>query len=103
MKFPSRLIQFWLPERLIPFENNPRTHSDAQVRQTAWSMQKFGFINPLIVDENSGLIAGQVACGTSVGLKYQSSFLITCRKPKSGPTSSLITSWHGGASQQGEV
>jgi len=58
MKFPSRLIQFWPLERLIPYENNPRTHSHKQVKQIARSLKKFGFVNPLIVDENSGLLAG---------------------------------------------
>ena len=58
MKFPSRLIQFWPLERLIPYEKNPRTHSHKQVKQIARSLKKFGFVNPLIVDENSGLLAG---------------------------------------------
>jgi ParB-like chromosome segregation protein Spo0J len=58
VKFPSLFIQFWPLERLIPYEKNPRTHSHKQVKQIARSLKKFGFVNPLIVDENSGLLAG---------------------------------------------
>ena len=58
MKFPSLFIQFWPLERLIPYEKNPRTHSHKQGKQIARSLKKFGFVNPLIVDENSGLLAG---------------------------------------------
>ena len=58
MKFPSQHIQLWPLERLIPYDRNPRKHSDAQVKQIANSMQRFGFLNPLLVDEKAGLIAG---------------------------------------------
>jgi DNA modification methylase len=58
MKFPSQHIEFWPLERLIPYEKNPRTHSDAQVAQLAESMKRFGFTCPLIVDGASGILAG---------------------------------------------
>lgn len=43
---------------LIPYENNTRTHSDAQVKQVADSIKEFGFTNPVLIDENLGIIAG---------------------------------------------
>lgn len=43
---------------LIPYVNNSRTHSDEQITQIASSMQEFGFTNPVLIDENNGLIAG---------------------------------------------
>lgn len=43
---------------LLPAKRNPRTHSDAQVAQIAASIREFGFTNPLLVDEASGIIAG---------------------------------------------
>ena len=43
---------------LIPYARNSRTHSDAQVGQIAASIKEFGFLNPIIVDGNSGIIAG---------------------------------------------
>ena len=43
---------------LIPYANNARTHSDEQVTQIASSIKEFGFINPVIVDADGGIIAG---------------------------------------------
>lgn len=43
---------------LIPYINNARTHSEAQIKQIASSIQEFGFTNPVLVDENNGIIAG---------------------------------------------
>jgi ParB-like chromosome segregation protein Spo0J len=43
---------------LIPYANNARTHSDAQVAQIAGSIRAFGFNNPVLIDEHSTIIAG---------------------------------------------
>jgi len=43
---------------LTAAEHNPRTHSDAQIRQIAASMTAFGWTNPILVDEHSRIIAG---------------------------------------------
>jgi ParB-like chromosome segregation protein Spo0J len=43
---------------LIPYARNSRTHSDAQVSKIAASIREFGFLNPVIVDGSSGIIAG---------------------------------------------
>ncbi|CAB4130403.1 ParB/Sulfiredoxin [uncultured Caudovirales phage] len=43
---------------LIPFAKNSRTHSDEQVLQIAASIREFGFTNPVLVDEEDGIIAG---------------------------------------------
>ena len=45
-------------EALIPYINNSRTHSDEQVAQIAASIKEFGFNNPILVDKDSGIIAG---------------------------------------------
>ena len=39
-------IERWPLERLIPYANNARTHSDEQVAQIAASIAEFGFVNP---------------------------------------------------------
>jgi DNA modification methylase len=44
--------------KLIPYARNARTHSDEQVAQIAASIREFGFLNPVIVDEKGGIIAG---------------------------------------------
>jgi len=43
---------------LIPYVNNARTHSPEQVAQIAASIKEFGFCNPVLIDGNSGIIAG---------------------------------------------
>ncbi len=43
---------------LIPYENNSNKHSDEQVEQIANSIEKFKFTNPILIDENNGIIAG---------------------------------------------
>jgi len=43
---------------LIPYARNARTHSDAQVAQIAASIKEFGFLNPIIIDGDNGIIAG---------------------------------------------
>ena len=41
---------------------NARTHSRAQIRQIAQSIQTFGFGAPVLVDENLTLLAGEGRC-----------------------------------------
>lgn len=56
---------------LIPYARNSRTHSDAQVAQIAASIKEFGFINPVIVDGENGIIAGhgRVLAARKLGMK----------------------------------
>jgi ParB-like chromosome segregation protein Spo0J len=51
-------IQLWPIEKLRPYERNPRTHNEAQVDQIAASMVEFGWTNPILIDENAGILAG---------------------------------------------
>src|SRR5256884_8357136 len=43
---------------LRPYPNNARTHSKKQVRQIANSIAKFGFCNPVLIDDDKQIIAG---------------------------------------------
>ena len=45
-------------EKLIPYVNNSRTHSDEQVAQIAASIREFGFNNPVLIDKDDTIIAG---------------------------------------------
>ena len=44
--------------KLTPYENNARTHSEAQLNRIAESISEFGFINPILIDKEYGIIAG---------------------------------------------
>ena len=45
-------------DKLIPYANNARTHSPAQINKLRSSLREFGFINPVIVDKELNVIAG---------------------------------------------
>ena len=45
-------------KQLNPYKNNARTHSEKQVEKIANSIEEFGFINPVLIDSNYGIIAG---------------------------------------------
>jgi hypothetical protein len=47
-----------LVRELKPYPNNARTHSKKQVRRIANSIDRFGFNNPVLIDENNQVIAG---------------------------------------------
>lgn len=49
----------WRPTKdLVPYQNNARTHSDAQIDQVVASIQEFGWTNPILIDAENGIIAG---------------------------------------------
>ena len=45
-------------EKLVPYVNNARTHSADQINKLRSSIREFGFINPVIIDKDYGVIAG---------------------------------------------
>jgi ParB-like chromosome segregation protein Spo0J len=55
---------------LIPFINNPRTHSQDQISIIAASIRQFGWTNPVLIDARSGIIAGhgRVLAARKLGL-----------------------------------
>ena len=44
--------------KLVPYVNNARTHSPEQITKLRSSLREFGFINPVIIDRDYGVIAG---------------------------------------------
>ncbi len=45
-------------DKLIPYVNNARTHSQEQINKLRASLREFGFINPVIIDKDFNIIAG---------------------------------------------
>lgn len=43
---------------LIGYINNSRMHTDEQISQVAASIKEFSFTNPVLIDEENGIIAG---------------------------------------------
>lgn len=55
---------------LTPYAGNARTHSKKQVKQIADSIARFGFTNPVLIDDQNGIIAGhgRVLAAKSMGM-----------------------------------
>ena len=78
----------------MPYARNSRTHSPQQVDKIAASIREFGFLNPIIVDGENGIIAGhgRVMAAQKLGLAdLQSSRHRTLRMPSAAPMSSQTT------------
>ena len=43
---------------LRPYQRNARTHSRRQINKIAASIERFGFVNPVLIDESGQIIAG---------------------------------------------
>lgn len=51
-------IEYRAPEALKPYPGNARTHDDAQIEVLMGSIRAFGFVNPVLVDEDGVIVAG---------------------------------------------
>lgn len=72
-------IEYKSVDDLIPYVNNSRTHSDEQVTQVAASIKEFGFTNPILIDENNGIIAGHGRLMAAKKLKLEQVPTITLK------------------------
>jgi ParB-like chromosome segregation protein Spo0J len=45
-------------DKLIPYANNARVHSEDQIIKLQSSLREFGFVNPVLIDKDYGIIAG---------------------------------------------
>lgn len=45
-------------EELVPYANNAKRHSAVQISQIRASLREFGFVAPVLIDENCNIIAG---------------------------------------------
>jgi DNA modification methylase len=66
----SSKIEIRPVSQLKPYRNNARAHSKKQIRQIADSISRFGFNNPVLVDDAGQIIAGhgRVAAAKLLGL-----------------------------------
>ena len=64
-------IAYLPPERLRPSPNNARTHSKKQLKQIARSIERFGFVNPVLISDDFEIIAGhgRVEAAKILGLR----------------------------------
>src|SRR5262252_6742862 len=56
--WPGEAVERWPLDKIQPYPRNMRTHTPAQVKQIADSMERFGVTTPVLVDEAGELIFG---------------------------------------------
>jgi DNA modification methylase len=71
---PARLnveiqVELWQIEKLIPRDNNPRTHGNLQIGQIAASIEEFGFTNPILIEPDGLILAGHARLAAAKKLK----------------------------------
>lgn len=56
---------------LVPYARNSRIHSDEQIDKIAASIREFGFLNPIIIDGQNGIVAGhgRIMAAKKLGIK----------------------------------
>ena len=57
--------------KLVPYANNARTHSPEQINKLRGSLREFGFVSPVIIDKDYGILAGhgRVAAARAEGME----------------------------------
>src|SRR3984893_13914288 len=65
---PADRVERWPIERLIPYANNPRLHSEADLDKLDASIRKWGWTMPVLVDKEGDLIAGALRVRAAIRL-----------------------------------
>ena len=64
---PAPHIEMIQGERLTPYAGNARSHSKAQIRQIAKNIERFGYVNPVLIDDDGQIIAGDsIKCNAGI-------------------------------------
>ena len=68
--FRAEKIELLSPAVLKRASRNARTHSKRQLRQVADSIERYGFINPIVIDETNTIVGGhgRVAAADLLGM-----------------------------------
>lgn len=64
-------VEFLDTNKIVPYKDNPRVHSDIQIEQISKSIKEFGFTVPILIDENKNVIAGHGRLEASKLLKLK--------------------------------
>lgn len=68
---PFLAVVYRATTELVPYAQNPRTHTAEQVLQIAASIRQFGFTNPVLVDADGGIVAGHGRVMAAHGMGLQ--------------------------------
>jgi len=77
--WPADQVACWPIERLIPYADNPRLHSEADLDKIVAAILKWGWTMPVLADEEGVLIAGHARVGAAAKLRLKSIPVIVAR------------------------
>src|SRR5882762_994150 len=77
--WPADRVERWPIERLLPYANNARLHSEADLDKIAASIRNWGWTMPVLADEDGVLIAGHLRVGAAAKLGLKSIPVIVAR------------------------
>jgi hypothetical protein len=70
--WPADRVERWPIARLIPYANNPRLHSEADLDKIAAAILKWGWTMPVLTDEQGLVLAGHGRIGAAAKLGLSS-------------------------------
>lgn len=73
------ILRLRAPDELKRFKHNARTHPPKQIEQIVASIRRFGFTNPILVDEGGEIIAGhgRLLAAKAVGLEEVPTLMVS--------------------------
>ena len=77
--WPADRVERWPIERLIPYADNPRLHSEADLDKIAAAILAWGWTMPVLADEEGVLLAGHARVGAAAKLGLKSIPVIVAR------------------------
>src|SRR6201987_4021278 len=77
--WPADRVERWPIERLIPYADNPRLHSEADLDKIAAAILAWGWTMPVLADEEGVLVAGHARIGAAAKLGLTSIPVVVAR------------------------
>jgi hypothetical protein len=77
--WPADRAERWPIERLIPYANNPRLHSEGDLDKIAAAILRWGWTMPVLADDEGVLIAGHARVGAAAKLGLESVPVVVAR------------------------
>src|ERR1700739_3000371 len=77
--WPADRVEGWPIARLIPYADNPRLHSEADLDKIGAAILNWGWTMPVLADEEGVLIAGHARVGAAVKLGLKTIPVIIAR------------------------
>ena len=77
--WPADRVERWPIERLIPYANNPRLHSEADLDKIVAAILKWGWTLPILVDEQGNVLAGALRLRAAIRLGLKDIPVIVAR------------------------